>query len=126
MSRGPPLDRWEEFLDPEGRVTNPERVKELVFRGVRIVALADLKRQNSNVCVFTTFSLSLTGRRPVSPEGGVEVPAGLLPLEQHRHGAGGHPAPQDVGALITQLLLAAQAAAGANAVCVFVCVRAHV
>lgn len=35
VSRGPPLDRWEEFLDPEGRVTNPERVKELVFRGVR-------------------------------------------------------------------------------------------
>lgn len=35
MSRGPALDRWEQFLDPQGRVQNPERVKELVFRGVR-------------------------------------------------------------------------------------------
>ncbi|CAN9493086.1 unnamed protein product [Ophioblennius macclurei] len=33
VARGPPLDKWEELLDPEGRVTNPERVKELVFRG---------------------------------------------------------------------------------------------
>uniref|UniRef100_H3CKX8 TBC1 domain family member 15 n=1 Tax=Tetraodon nigroviridis TaxID=99883 RepID=H3CKX8_TETNG len=33
VSRGPPLDRWEEFLDPQGRVENPERVKDLVFRG---------------------------------------------------------------------------------------------
>ncbi|XP_068193621.1 TBC1 domain family member 17 [Antennarius striatus] len=33
VSRGRPLDRWDDFLDPEGRVTNPERVKELVFRG---------------------------------------------------------------------------------------------
>lgn len=36
VSRGPPLDRWKEFLDPEGRVKNPERIKELVFRGVRL------------------------------------------------------------------------------------------
>lgn len=36
VSRGPPLDQWEEFLDPQGRVQNPERVKELVFRGVRM------------------------------------------------------------------------------------------
>lgn len=34
VSRGPPLDRWEEFLDPEGRVKDPERIRELVFRGV--------------------------------------------------------------------------------------------
>lgn len=34
VTRGQPLDKWEEFLDPEGRVQNPERIKELVFRGV--------------------------------------------------------------------------------------------
>ncbi|TKS91432.1 TBC1 domain family member 17 [Collichthys lucidus] len=33
IMRGQPLDKWEEFLDPEGRVQNPERIKELVFRG---------------------------------------------------------------------------------------------
>uniref|UniRef100_A0A674PKU8 TBC1 domain family, member 17 n=1 Tax=Takifugu rubripes TaxID=31033 RepID=A0A674PKU8_TAKRU len=33
VCRGPPLDRWEEFLDPEGRVKNPERIRDLVFRG---------------------------------------------------------------------------------------------
>ncbi|XP_068605822.1 TBC1 domain family member 17, partial [Brachionichthys hirsutus] len=31
VSRGRALDRWDGFLDPEGRVTNPEGVKELVF-----------------------------------------------------------------------------------------------
>lgn len=34
VSRGRPLDEWDVFLDPEGRVKDPERVKELVFRGV--------------------------------------------------------------------------------------------
>ncbi|XP_035037140.1 TBC1 domain family member 17 [Hippoglossus stenolepis] len=33
VTRGQPLDKWEEFLDPEGRVRNPEKIKELVFRG---------------------------------------------------------------------------------------------
>ncbi|XP_029015069.1 TBC1 domain family member 17 [Betta splendens] len=33
VRRGPPLAKWEEFLDPEGRVKNPEKIKELVFRG---------------------------------------------------------------------------------------------
>ncbi|KAJ3600929.1 hypothetical protein NHX12_031902 [Muraenolepis orangiensis] len=33
VTRGKPLNKWEEFLDPEGRVQNPERIKELVFRG---------------------------------------------------------------------------------------------
>ncbi|XP_076852739.1 TBC1 domain family member 17 isoform X2 [Brachyhypopomus gauderio] len=33
VSRGQPLDNWEQFLDSEGRVTDPQRVKELVFRG---------------------------------------------------------------------------------------------
>ncbi|KAM6966162.1 TBC1 domain family member 17 [Tautogolabrus adspersus] len=33
VTRGRPLDTWEEFLDPEGRVMNPERIKEIVFRG---------------------------------------------------------------------------------------------
>lgn len=34
VKRGKPLDDWDQFLDPEGRVTDPQRVKELVFRGV--------------------------------------------------------------------------------------------
>ncbi|XP_029584188.1 TBC1 domain family member 17 [Salmo trutta] len=33
VTRGQPLDKWEEFLDPEGRVKDPQRIKELVFRG---------------------------------------------------------------------------------------------
>ncbi|KAF7697740.1 hypothetical protein HF521_004250 [Silurus meridionalis] len=33
VSRGGPLDSWGPFLDSEGRVTNPQKVKELVFRG---------------------------------------------------------------------------------------------
>ncbi|MCI4384752.1 hypothetical protein PGIGA_G00042320 [Pangasianodon gigas] len=33
VSRGRPLDDWEQFLDSDGRVTNPQKVKELVFRG---------------------------------------------------------------------------------------------
>ncbi|KAA8585470.1 hypothetical protein FQN60_004164, partial [Etheostoma spectabile] len=33
VTRGQPLDKWQEFLDPEGRVKNPERIKELIFRG---------------------------------------------------------------------------------------------
>uniref|UniRef100_A0A672ZH35 TBC1 domain family member 15 n=1 Tax=Sphaeramia orbicularis TaxID=375764 RepID=A0A672ZH35_9TELE len=42
VTRGQPLDKWEEFLDPEGRVQNPERIKELVFRGVRYCVLMSL------------------------------------------------------------------------------------
>uniref|UniRef100_A0A8C6SYY5 TBC1 domain family member 15 n=1 Tax=Neogobius melanostomus TaxID=47308 RepID=A0A8C6SYY5_9GOBI len=33
VTRGRPLDQWDELLDPEGRVLDPQRVKELVFRG---------------------------------------------------------------------------------------------
>ncbi|XP_016104439.1 TBC1 domain family member 17-like [Sinocyclocheilus grahami] len=33
VKRGKPLDNWDQFLDPEGRVTDPQKVKELVFRG---------------------------------------------------------------------------------------------
>ncbi|KAF7645181.1 hypothetical protein LDENG_00208820 [Lucifuga dentata] len=33
VTRGQPLNKWEEFLDLEGRVQNTERIKELVFRG---------------------------------------------------------------------------------------------
>ncbi|XP_034165904.1 TBC1 domain family member 17 isoform X1 [Pangasianodon hypophthalmus] len=33
VSRGRPLDDWQQFLDSDGRVTNPQKVKELVFRG---------------------------------------------------------------------------------------------
>ncbi|KAL4658300.1 TBC1 domain family member 17 [Arapaima gigas] len=33
VTRGTPLDKWEEFLDMEGRVQNPQKVKEMIFRG---------------------------------------------------------------------------------------------
>ncbi|XP_047211974.1 TBC1 domain family member 17-like isoform X2 [Girardinichthys multiradiatus] len=33
VTRGRALDQWEEFLDSEGRVKEPQKVKELVFRG---------------------------------------------------------------------------------------------
>ncbi|XP_031718027.1 TBC1 domain family member 17 isoform X2 [Anarrhichthys ocellatus] len=33
VTRGQPLNKWDEFLDREGRVKNPEKIKELVFRG---------------------------------------------------------------------------------------------
>uniref|UniRef100_A0A8C2WUS6 TBC1 domain family, member 17 n=1 Tax=Cyclopterus lumpus TaxID=8103 RepID=A0A8C2WUS6_CYCLU len=33
VTRGQPLNKWDEFLDPEGRVKYPEKIKELVFRG---------------------------------------------------------------------------------------------
>ncbi|XP_037544630.1 TBC1 domain family member 17 [Nematolebias whitei] len=33
VSRGKPLDKWEDFLDPEGRVKDHEKIKEFVFRG---------------------------------------------------------------------------------------------
>ncbi|CAL1587653.1 unnamed protein product [Knipowitschia caucasica] len=33
VTRGRPLDQWDELLDSEGRVREPDRVKELVFRG---------------------------------------------------------------------------------------------
>ncbi|KAM9745123.1 TBC1 domain family member 17 [Menidia menidia] len=33
VTRGHPLDKWEEFLDSEGRVKNPEKIKDLVFGG---------------------------------------------------------------------------------------------
>ncbi|KAG9264091.1 TBC1 domain family member 17 [Astyanax mexicanus] len=39
VTRGQPLDNWEQFLDPEGRVTDPQKVKELVFRGGIIPSL---------------------------------------------------------------------------------------
>uniref|UniRef100_A0A3B3ZUS4 TBC1 domain family member 15 n=1 Tax=Periophthalmus magnuspinnatus TaxID=409849 RepID=A0A3B3ZUS4_9GOBI len=33
VTRGQPLDRWDDLLDSEGRVMQPERIKEMVFRG---------------------------------------------------------------------------------------------
>uniref|UniRef100_A0AAR2IXZ3 Rab-GAP TBC domain-containing protein n=1 Tax=Pygocentrus nattereri TaxID=42514 RepID=A0AAR2IXZ3_PYGNA len=39
VNRGQPLDNWEQFLDPEGRITDPQKVKELVFRGGIVPAL---------------------------------------------------------------------------------------
>ncbi|KAG7252233.1 hypothetical protein CRUP_017835 [Coryphaenoides rupestris] len=50
VTRGKPLDKWEEFLDAEGRVEDPERIKAIVFRG---------------------------GIHSIAEERGVEVPAGL-------------------------------------------------
>lgn len=35
VTRGKPLDKWEDFLDSEGRVQHQEKIKELVFRGVQ-------------------------------------------------------------------------------------------
>lgn len=52
VSRGPPLDRWKDFLDAEGRVKSPERVRELVFRGVRPSLLRRLVTA-TRVCVLT-------------------------------------------------------------------------
>uniref|UniRef100_A0A672ZHB3 TBC1 domain family member 15 n=1 Tax=Sphaeramia orbicularis TaxID=375764 RepID=A0A672ZHB3_9TELE len=62
VTRGQPLDKWEEFLDPEGRVQNPERIKELVFRGVRYCVLMSL--------------YPFTGYHTNPEEGGLEVPPG--------------------------------------------------
>lgn len=42
VTRGQPLDKWEEFLDPEGRVKDPQQIKELVFRGVRPYSIIPL------------------------------------------------------------------------------------
>uniref|UniRef100_A0A8C6KAH8 TBC1 domain family member 17 n=1 Tax=Nothobranchius furzeri TaxID=105023 RepID=A0A8C6KAH8_NOTFU len=39
VTRGKPLDKWAECLDSEGRVKNPEKIKELVFRGGVIPSL---------------------------------------------------------------------------------------
>ncbi|KAG7249003.1 hypothetical protein CRUP_012769, partial [Coryphaenoides rupestris] len=39
VTRGKPLDKWEEFLDAEGRVEDPERIKAIVFRGGIIPSL---------------------------------------------------------------------------------------
>uniref|UniRef100_A0A1A8KV11 TBC1 domain family member 15 n=1 Tax=Nothobranchius kuhntae TaxID=321403 RepID=A0A1A8KV11_NOTKU len=39
VTRGKPLDKWAECLDSEGRVRNPEKIKELVFRGGVIPSL---------------------------------------------------------------------------------------
>ncbi|XP_072298826.1 TBC1 domain family member 17 [Eucyclogobius newberryi] len=33
VTRGQPLERWDDLLDPEGRVLQPEKLKERVFRG---------------------------------------------------------------------------------------------
>ncbi|XP_067087930.1 TBC1 domain family member 17 [Osmerus mordax] len=33
VRRGLPLDKWEELLDSDGRVQDPQRIKDLVFRG---------------------------------------------------------------------------------------------
>lgn len=39
VTRGPPLtmDQWKDALDCEGRVTNPEKIKEIIFRGVSFI-----------------------------------------------------------------------------------------
>lgn len=93
VSRGPPLDRWKDFLDPEGRVKSPERVRELVFRGVRRSLLLSLL---TATCACIDTVVTVAGHRTAPEEGGVEVPPGLLSMEQHRQGERGHPARQDV------------------------------
>lgn len=58
-----------EFLDPEGRVQNPERVKELVFRGVRTPVLTPglaLGVTSGPIAGFTA-GLNLSVGRRVSP-----------------------------------------------------------
>ena len=62
MTRGKPLDKWEEFLDPEGRVTNPEKIKEIVFRGVRVPSLPACVR----IVMGTTSSSSSVGSLSLS------------------------------------------------------------
>lgn len=95
VKRGKSLDDWDQFLDPEGRVTDPQKVKELVFRGVCL-------------CFTDLFLILLTCHKPVefplnktfllflghcciSAEGGMEVLTGVLPMEQHKQRERGHP-----------------------------------
>ncbi|KAL6102495.1 tbc1d17 [Pungitius sinensis] len=33
VTRGQPLDKWHQFMDPEGRVTDSEKIKEVIFKG---------------------------------------------------------------------------------------------
>uniref|UniRef100_G3PGY3 TBC1 domain family, member 17 n=1 Tax=Gasterosteus aculeatus aculeatus TaxID=481459 RepID=G3PGY3_GASAC len=33
VSRGQPLDKWHQFMDPEGRVQDSEKIKEIIFKG---------------------------------------------------------------------------------------------
>lgn len=74
VKRGKPLDDWDQFLDPEGRVTDPQRVKELVFRGVCLcftdlflILLACHKPMefplNKNISAFCRALFHLCGRR---------------------------------------------------------------
>lgn len=62
------------------------------------------KTQLGFLLVFTPL-LSAAGRRTGPEEGGVEVPPGVLSVEQHCQGTRGHPADQNVGVFITQHLL---------------------
>ncbi|KPP58337.1 hypothetical protein Z043_123844 [Scleropages formosus] len=60
VSRGPPLGQWEEFLDTDGRVRDPHKVKEMIFRGVRLsftcVCMCACARARARVCVAQQLS----------------------------------------------------------------------
>lgn len=94
-TRGQPLDKWEDFLDPEGRVKNPEKVKELVFRGVGGSYLPlQTKLSEFNAVLF------LAGHHSIFKERSVEVPFGFLSMDQHNKGERGHPSSQNVSTFL--------------------------
>lgn len=89
------MDNWDQFLDPEGRVTDPQKVKELVFRGVRL-RFSDLLLILLTCHEPMKFSLNkilfvvVLGHCSISAEGGVEVLTWVLPVEQHNQRKRGH------------------------------------
>lgn len=94
-TRGQPLDKWEDFLDPEGRVKNPEKVKELVFRGVGGSYLPlQTKLSEFNAVLF------LAGHHSIFKERSVEVSFGFLSMDQHNKGERGHPSSQNVSTFL--------------------------
>lgn len=82
---------------------NPERVKELVFRGVGQLSLT-----YSKYSIWNTFSdlhylmlyLCLLGHHASNKKGCLEVPPRFLSMEQHYQGKGGHSTRQNVSAFI--------------------------
>ncbi|MGH0188623.1 UNVERIFIED_CONTAM: hypothetical protein FKN15_030502 [Acipenser sinensis] len=84
VQRAEPLDKWEEHLDPEGRVLNPERVKEQIFRGdlpVKVQAVlglfspveAPLSDPSSQSDPSSPQSETRTADSPSQPESSIEV-----------------------------------------------------
>lgn len=54
------------------------------------------------MCVVFVPFWSIAGRHSVPEEGGMEVPPGLLPVEQHGEGKRGHSAVQNVSVVGTE------------------------